>query len=81
MWWVRTLIPKWRTRMLSKPKLSDYSRWKTKLEFEPYLKCRDPVARRPLARLRSTTHELRVERQGLQADPSGKALQAMLLGN
>ena len=63
---VRTLVlnrdeAKWRYRMLSKPKLSDYSRWKTKLELEPYLLYRDPVARRALARLRSTTHELRVE--------------------
>ena len=33
----------------------------TKLVLESYLSSRDPVARRALARLRSTTHELRVE--------------------
>ena len=47
--------------MSLKPKLSDYRRWKTKLELEPYLRCKDSVARRALARLRSTSHELRVE--------------------
>ena len=52
---------KWRLAMVSKPKLSDYRRWKTKLEMEPYLLSRDTTARRALTRLRSTTHELRVE--------------------
>ena len=39
---------KWRLAMVSKPKLSDYRRWKTKLEMEPYLLSRDTTARRVL---------------------------------
>lgn len=51
----------WRERSQLKPKLRTYIKYKTILKEEDYLKNEDAIGRRMMARIRSGTHNLRIE--------------------
>ena len=51
----------WEVTATSSSKLSFYTRCKTNIKEEPYLRIRNPEKRRNLARLRASSHRLNVE--------------------